>query len=163
METLHRGCEVIGESLHVAQGREGGEVQGGQHQGLLVEGDVDGEGPGVVGVSLDDPTAKFKCRMIVTVVEKPLHLVHQQVRVVLQGLQLGRDVQVFWTVDRSTSSRRSRGRMPGLDPPAPGKAGSARGPLFLSSITASLIKLYTRFLKFYQYSCICMTKTFQLQ
>ena len=60
VETLHRGCEVIGESLHVAQGREGGEVQGGQHQGLLVEGDVDGEGPGVVGVSLDDPTAKFK-------------------------------------------------------------------------------------------------------
>ena len=60
VETLHRGCEVIGESLHVAQGREGGEVQGGQHQGLLVEGDVDGEGPGMVGVSLDDPTAKFK-------------------------------------------------------------------------------------------------------
>ena len=35
--------------------------------------------------------------MIVTVVEKPLHLAHQQVRVVLQGLQPGRDVQVFWT------------------------------------------------------------------
>ena len=147
METLHCGCEVIGESLHVAQGRVGGEVQGGQHQGLLVEGDVDGEGPGVVGVSLNDPTAKFKRRMIVTVVEKPFHLVHQKVRVVLQGLQLGRDVQVFWTVDR----------MPGLDPPAPGKAGSARGPLFLSSITASLIKLYTRFLKLYQYSYIFIT------